>query len=127
MSRALTPRAQLASAVAEAVIRVPGVERLSPGPGQEAAVQYAGGKVLGVQIIDQHIAVHVLLNRLPLTPVVARVRGRIDDVLARRNEGGAAWTIDVVVEGVELDHLPRRPGGRPVRNAPVQRFEVAAP
>jgi hypothetical protein len=108
MRRALTPRAQLAAAVAEAVIRVPGVECLSRGSGQEAAVQYAGGKVLGVQITDQHIAVHVLLNRLPLLPIVAMVRSRIDDVLARRSDGGAARTIDVLVEGVELDHLPRR-------------------
>jgi hypothetical protein len=127
MSRALTPRAQLASAVAEAVIRVPGVERLSRGSGQEAAVQYAGGKVLGVQISDRHIAVHVLLDRLPLPAIVATVRSRIDDVLARRNDGGAAWTVDVVVEGVELDHLPRRPEGRPLRSAPIHTVQVAAP
>jgi hypothetical protein len=108
MSRALTPRAQLAAAVAEAVIRVPGVERLSRGSGQEAAVQYAGGKVLGVRITDQQIAVHVLLNRLPLAPVVAMIRSRIDEVVACRTDGGAVPTIDVLVEGVELDHLPRR-------------------
>jgi hypothetical protein len=127
MSRVLTPRAQLASAVAEAVVRVPGVERLSRGSGQEAAVQYAGGKVLGVQIGDRHIAVHVLLDRLPLPPVVATVRSRIDDVLAGRSDAGAGWTVDVVVEGVELDHLPRRPKRRPVRNAAVPTVEVAAP
>jgi len=107
MSRVLTPRAQLAAAVAEAVIRVPGVERLSRGSGPEAAVQYAGGKVLGVQITDHHVAVHVVLNRLPLLPIVATVRSRIDEVIARRTDGGAVPTIDVVVEGVELDHLPR--------------------
>jgi hypothetical protein len=108
MSRALTPRAHLATEVAEAVIRVPGVEGLSRGSGQEAAVQYAGGKVLGVQITDQHIAVHVLLNRLPLPPIVAMVRSRIDEVVVRHTDGGAVPTIDVLVEGVELDHLPRR-------------------
>jgi hypothetical protein len=108
MSRVLTPRAQLAAAVAEPVIRVPGVKRLSRGSGQEAAVQYAGGKVLGVQITDHHIAVHLVLNRLPLLPIVATVRSRIDEVIARRTDGGAVPTIDVLVEGVELDHLPRR-------------------
>jgi hypothetical protein len=127
MSTALTPRAQLAVTVAEAVVRVPGVERLSPGSGQEAAVHYAGGKVIGVQTTDQHIAVHVLLNRLPLLPIVEMIRSRIDDVLARRSDGGAARTIDVVVEGVELDQLPRRREGRPVRKAQTQTVGVAAP
>jgi hypothetical protein len=96
-------RATLAQAVAAGVLAVPGVARLSGGRGVQVATLYPGGKVVGVVADDQAVRVHVVAGRLPLGPLVQEVRAAAAIVLAGL---GAARVVDLVVEDLELDHLP---------------------
>jgi hypothetical protein len=119
MSTALARRAQLAAAVAEAVTRVPGVARLSPGSGLEVAVQYRGGKVVGIELTDRRLAIHVVIDRLPLVPVAEAIRRQVDEVLAGWADGETTPTVDVVIEDVDLDDLPQWWGAQPVADAAI--------
>ena len=110
MSAAPTRRAERAQAVANAVTLVPGVACLSPGSAVEAAVHYPGGKVIGVALNDGQVTVHVILDRLPIPPIVEAVRARIEDVL-----GSARPRVDIFVDGAEVDPLPRRRDAQPTR------------
>jgi hypothetical protein len=85
-------RATLAQTIAAGVLAVPGVARL-----------YPGGKVIGVVADEQVVRVHVVAGRLPLGPLVQELRATVAIVLAGL---GAARVVDLVIEDLELDHLP---------------------
>jgi hypothetical protein len=96
-------RATLAQTIAAGVLAVPGVARLSGGRGVEVATLYPGGKVIGVVADEQVVRVHVVAGRLPLGPLVQELRATVAIVLAGL---GAARVVDLVIEDLELDHLP---------------------
>ena len=98
-------RAVLAAAVASALARVPGVARLSPGPGVEVATQFAGGKVVGVAVRDDAVVAHLVIDRLPLDQVARAARAAAEAALA---DLGVARRLDLVIDDVDLDHLPPR-------------------
>jgi len=96
-------RAVLAAAVATALARVPGVARLSPGTGVEVATQFAGGKVVGVAVRDDTVVAHLVIDRLPVDQVARSARAAGEAALA---DLGVARRLDLVIDDVELDHLP---------------------
>jgi len=101
-------RGSVARAVAAGVTSVPGVRRLDPGPGVEVATHYAGGKVVGVEVGEQRLRVHVVLDRLPVGPVVHHVHAVARTVL---RAAARALPVEVVVEDVDGAALRAAPGG----------------
>lgn len=96
-------RAVLAAAVATALARVPGVARLSPGTGVEVATQFAGGKVVGVAVRDDAVVAYLVVDRVPVDQVAQAARAAAEAALA---DLGVARRLDLVIDDVELDHLP---------------------
>jgi hypothetical protein len=96
-------RAVLAAAVATALARVPGVARLSPGTGVEVATQFAGGKVVGVGVRDDAVVAYLVVDRLPVDQVAQAARVAGEAALA---DLGVARRLDLVIDDVDLDHLP---------------------
>jgi hypothetical protein len=96
-------RAVLAAAVASALTRVPGVARLSPGTGVEVATQFAGGKVVGVGVRGDAIVAYLVVDRLPVDQVARAARAAGEATLA---DLGVARRLDLVIDDVDLDHLP---------------------
>jgi hypothetical protein len=62
-------REDLARAVADAVLKVAGVARLSPGSPVEVATLFAGGKVVGLRLSGEMVEVHIVADRGPLPQV----------------------------------------------------------
>lgn len=91
---------ELALAVRDAVTAVPGVSRVSAGTVVEVATQYPGGRVSGVRLAPDDVEVHVVLDRLPLQPVVRQARAAARAVLDRH---GDARPVTVVVVDVPDD------------------------
>lgn len=105
MTTGLTDRAALAAAVADAVVRVPGVSVLTgQGGGAEVATLYPGGKILGVSLGQQTVRIHIVVDRLPIGRVAAQAQAAALAVLAA---AGADRQVDVLVVDLELDRLPR--------------------
>jgi hypothetical protein len=117
-------RAVLAAAVATALAQVPGVARLSPGTGVEVATQFAGGKVVGVAVRDDAVVAHLVVDRVPVDQVAQAARAAAEAALA---DLGVARRLDLVIDDVDLDHLPLRsaigwtPAGVEVPAAPPTR------
>jgi hypothetical protein len=98
-------REDLAHAAADAALSVPGVARLSPGPGVEVSTQYAGGKVLGVRLGEERAEVHIVADRMPLPPVTDQVAAAVAGVLAA---AGEPKPVTVVVADIEMAAVDRR-------------------
>lgn len=92
-----TGRSGLAGAVAAAVTAVPGVVGLRGGTGVPVATYHPGGRVLGVRLAPDTVAVHVAVDRLPLAPVVTAVADAVRGVLATAAD---PRRVDVVIEDV---------------------------
>lgn len=90
-------RAELARAVADAVVKAPGVARLSPGPVVEVATVYPGGKVIGVRLADT-VVVHLVAAVLPLRPVAEAATAACRAVL---DEAGDERRVEVVIDDVD--------------------------
>lgn len=90
----------LALAVREAVTAVPGVSQVRAGSVVEVATLYPGGKVPGVRLAPDAVEVHVVVDRLPLQPVVRQARAAARAVLDRR---GDPRPVTVVVVDVPDD------------------------
>ncbi|HEX4538651.1 MAG TPA: hypothetical protein VH112_00260 [Acidimicrobiales bacterium] len=103
MRAAETDPGALARSVADAASAVAGVARLSSTGPVEVATYFAGGKVNGFRLRDGKAWVHIVIDRLPLEPVAEAVRAAVTAVMARL---GQSCEVVVVVEGLELDHLP---------------------
>jgi hypothetical protein len=102
----------LAQSVAAAAGSISGVARLSGLGAVEAATHFAGGKVNGIRFRDGKAWVHVVIDRLPVSPVAEAVRTAATAALA---ELGQSCEVVVVVEDLELDHLPP-PTVTPIRS-----------
>jgi hypothetical protein len=102
-ARPVVDRAVLAAAVATALVRVPGVARLSPGTGVEVATQFAGGKVVGVRVRDDAVVAYLVVDRLPVDRVARAARAAAEAALAGL---GVARRLDLVIDDVDLDQLP---------------------
>ena len=98
-------REDLARAVADAVIDVPGVARLHPGTGVEVATLFPGGKVIGLRLSGEAVEVHLVADRVPLPPVADEAAGAAQRVLAAAGDGR---DVRVVVEDVEASAVERR-------------------
>ncbi len=97
-------RGQLAGGIAEAVDAVVGARR-SGGSGVEIATQFAGGRVLGVRLAADEVAVHIVAEQLPLHDLVERVRSAATRALGAV---GDPRTVAVVVDDVDVASLPGR-------------------
>jgi len=93
----------VARTVAARIAGVPGVAGLSAGLGVEVATYYAGGKTAGVVVHDGVVAVHVVIETLPVAAVAERVRQAAQNGLT---ELGCTARVDVVIEDVVLGGLP---------------------
>lgn len=100
-------RGAVARAIAAAVTSVPGVGGLHPGRGVEVATHYAGGKVVGVEIGARLLRVHVVLDGLPVAPVVRHVHEVTGTVLRAVSR---PLPVEVVVQDVDSRGL--RPAAR---------------
>lgn len=92
----------VARTVAARVAGVPGVAGLSGGQGVEAATYYAGGKTTGVVMHEGIVAVHVVVDVLPVGAVAERVREAAEGALAGL---GCSARVEVVIEDVLVSGL----------------------
>jgi hypothetical protein len=106
---AATPdRVAVARAVAAAVTRVPGVARLSAGSVVESATHHAGGKIVGVTVDHQAVAVRVVAAQFPLPALADRVRAAVAAALTGL---GVTRRVDIMIDDVDIDRLPAGPEG----------------
>lgn len=105
-------RGATARAVADAVLNVPSVARLTGGKGAvSAATHYPGGTVRGVRLGPDTVWVHIVVARLPLAPAADEARRAARSAL---DGMGDARTVDVVVEDIDeaaFGELRARTGG----------------
>jgi hypothetical protein len=99
----------VARAVAEAAMAVPGVAALTPGTGVEVSTQFSGGKVVGVRLHGDEVEIHIRADRVPLPAVGREVVAAARRVLAA---AGDERRVLVVVDDVVLDALDRRGASR---------------
>jgi hypothetical protein len=97
----------VAHAVADAVLAVPGVAGLSPGRGVEVSTQFPGGKVVGVRLSGDEVCVRITADRVPLPAVAAQVRASARRVLAA---AGDDRPVTVFIDDVTPAALDRRGG-----------------
>lgn len=90
-------RGVLARAVAAAAGAAQGVAALVPGGGVPAVTQVPGDAIVGVALGGSAVSVHVVIDRLPLEPVVTGVAAAVATVLA---DAGDERRVEVVVEDV---------------------------
>lgn len=95
----------VASAIADAALGVPGVARLSPGRGVEVSTPYPGGKVVGVRLAADGVTVGIVADRVPLPPVADEVTATVRRVLAA---AGDDRPVTVVIDDVLPEALGRR-------------------
>jgi len=100
-------REDIARAVADAVLAVPGVAGLSPGSGVEVSTQFSGGKVIGVRLTGDKVEVHIVADRIPLPPIANEAAAAARQVLAAT---GDDRPVVVVVDDIVTDALTRRAG-----------------
>ena len=97
-------REDLAHALADAVVAVPGVARLAPGGAVEVATHFSGGKVTGIRLGDP-VEIHIEADRVPLPPVATKVIRAARRVLDAAGEPGE---VRVVIDDVATSALERR-------------------
>jgi len=95
----------VARAVADAALAVPGVAGLSPGRGVEVSTQFSGGKVLGVRFTADGVTIQIIADRVPLPPVASEVTASVRRVLSAMGDGRA---VTVVIDDVVAEALSRR-------------------
>lgn len=95
--RPVGTEADLATAVRDAVLAVPGVARLG-GTAVEVATYFAGGKVVGVRLAGETVHVHVVVDQLPVAPVADRVAEAVQQVLAGADD---PRPVEVMVDDVD--------------------------
>jgi len=101
-------REDIARAVADAVIDVPGVARLSPGTGVEVATLFPGGKVIGLRLSGEVVEVHLVADRVPLPPIADEAAAAAGRVLSA---AGDPRDVLVVIDDVEAHAVERRGRG----------------
>jgi hypothetical protein len=95
----------VARAVADAVLAVPGVASLSPGRGIEVSTQFSGGKVIGVRLGADEVTVGIVADRVPLPDVANQVAASVRQVLSAMGDGRA---VTVAIDDVAPEALARR-------------------
>ncbi len=95
-------RGRLALAVAAAVDTVVGVRRTG-GPGVEVATQYPGGRVVGVRLSPDEVAVHIIAERLPLDTVADAVHAAVGATLAGLGDRRA---VAVTIDDLDVSSMP---------------------
>jgi hypothetical protein len=98
-------REDVARAVADAVLAVPGVAGLSPGTGIEVSTQFSGGKVVGVRLTGDEVEVHITADRVPLPPIANEVSRAARRALSA---AGDDRPVVVVIDDIAADALTRR-------------------
>ncbi|MFC0531719.1 hypothetical protein [Phytohabitans kaempferiae] len=93
---------ELAVAVRDAVSAVPGVGRVGSESTVEVGTQYPGGKVPGVRLVGDTVEVHLVVDRLPLQPVVRQARAAARVVLSA---AGDPRPVTIVVTDVPDDFV----------------------
>jgi hypothetical protein len=100
-------REDIARAVADAALAVPGVAGLSPGTGVEVSTQFSGGKVIGVRLTGDEVEVHIIADRVPLPPIANEAAAAAGRVL---KAGGDDRPVVVVVDDIVPHAMTRRSG-----------------
>jgi len=108
---ALVRREDLALAVADAVTAVPGVSRLTGGPGVEVATLYSGGKVVGLRLSADPVEVHIVADRVPLPPVADEAAAAARRVLSAAGDDRAVRVGVVDIESPATATMDRRGRG----------------
>jgi hypothetical protein len=98
-------RADIARAIARAVVEVPGVTRLVSDAGPvEVATLHRAGKIVGVRCAGRIVSVHVAVDVLPLQEVSTAIHQAVRHVLG---EAGDDRDVNVVIERLDgIDGLP---------------------
>jgi len=104
-------REDLAQAVADAVTAVPGVARLTGGPGVEVATLFSGGKVVGLRLSSDPVEVHIVADRMPLPPVADEAVAAARRVLSAAGDDREVRVVVVDVESEAMATLDRRGRG----------------
>jgi hypothetical protein len=98
-------REDVARSVADAVLAVPGVADLSPGPGVEVATLFSGGKVVGVRLTGEQVEIHIRADQAPLPPVAEAAAQAARRVLAA---SGDDRPIQIFVDDITAEAFGRR-------------------
>ena len=88
--------------MAAAVDTVAGVRRTG-GPGVEVATQYPGGRVVGVRLGPDEVAVHLIAERFPLETVADAVHAAVGATLA---ELGDRRAVAVNIDDLDVTSMP---------------------
>jgi hypothetical protein len=114
--RSAPPGQELADAVAEAVLAVPGVARLHQGAFGEVATYLPGRRVPGVRLRPDGVEVHVVVERTLLDQRVPLPR--VAEQIHRAVAGRVPGPVHVFIE--DLAEPPRPPAaGEPPLAAPL--------
>lgn len=97
----------VARAVADAALAVPGVAGLSPGKGIEVSTQFSGGKVVGVRLTRDGVTVAIVADRVPLPEIANEVTATVRRVLSAT---GDDRPVTVVIDDLVPEALSRRTG-----------------
>jgi hypothetical protein len=98
-------REDLAHAVADAALAVPGVARLSSQGPVEISTQFAGGKVLGIRLRPDAAEVHIVASRNRLLEVADEVASAVSAVLSA---AGEPRPVTVVIDDITAEAVDRR-------------------
>jgi hypothetical protein len=85
---------------------VPGARR-TVGAGVAVATQYPGGRVVGIRLKADEVAVHISVQRFPLAAVADDVRSAARSALAIF---GDLRPVTVIVDDLDVTSLPGRTG-----------------
>jgi hypothetical protein len=95
-------RGHLALAVAAAVDTVTGARRTG-GHGVEVATQFPGGRVVGVQLGADEVAVHIIAERVPLDTIADAVHVAVRAALA---DVGDRRAVSVTIDDLDVSSMP---------------------
>jgi hypothetical protein len=100
----------IAAAIADAALAVPGVAGLSPGHSSvtghvEVSTPYPGGKVIGVRMAADGVTVAITADRVPLPPIADQVTAAVRRVLSAV---GDDRPVTVLIDDVIPEALSRR-------------------
>ena len=101
-------REDVARAVADAVLAVPGVARLAVGSGVEVATHFPGGKVLGLRLAGDCAEVHIVADRVPVNAVADEAGAAARRVL---DAAGDQRGVRIVVDDLLTSAIERRGRG----------------
>jgi hypothetical protein len=106
-------RRDVALAVAAAAEAISGVRLTTGGSAVEVSTLYPGGRVAGVSLSDDAVLICVALSRLPVPSVVSEIEAATRAALKALHD---PRSVEVVVDDIDVDHLPPLDDPSPLPN-----------